>query len=137
MQHPTSSESQLVAENRELRAQLEAAEETLRAIRADEVDALVVRRGGCEQVRTLEGADQAYRTFVEVMSQGAATVAADGSIFYCNRHFAELLRSSPQVMIGSSVYEFIAPEDESTLRALLWEGLTTSCIAKSVRMRTR
>src|SRR5215204_4020789 len=93
MQSTSAIERDLDAENGELRARLEAAEETLRAIRANEVDALVVQEGDTEQVCTLHGADQAYRTFVEVMCQGAATVAADGSILYCNRHFAELLRS--------------------------------------------
>src|SRR5215212_35997 len=80
MQHSSMTQRDLLDENRELRARLEAAEETLRAIRADEVDALVVKHGDADQVCTLQGADQAYRTFVEVMCQGAATVSADGSV---------------------------------------------------------
>src|SRR5688572_15163227 len=96
-----AADDSLAAENRDLRAKLEAAEETLRAIRADEVDALVIKTGEAARVRTLEGADQAYRTFVEVMCQGAATVAVDGSILYCNRHFAELLRSPLEKTIGT------------------------------------
>src|SRR5215207_2974229 len=93
LQNTAVIKQDLDAENRDLRARLEAAEETLRAIRSDEVDALVVKHGDTEQICTLQGADQAYRTFVEVMCQGAATVAADGGILYCNRHFAELMRS--------------------------------------------
>src|SRR5215212_4260995 len=103
MQHTSTAERDLSAENEELRARLEAAEETLRAIRADEVDALLVKHGDSEQVCTLQGADQAYRTFVEVMCQGAATVAADGIVLYCNRHFAELLRSPLESTIGASI----------------------------------
>src|SRR5688572_16122238 len=137
MQESPVSEKRWVAENRELRARLEAAEETLRAIRANEVDALVVRQGDTEQVCTLRGADQAYRTFVEVMSQGAATVGADGSVLYCNRHFGDLLGSPPEQAVGSSIYDFVAPEDEGALRALLWEGLGTACVARSFRLRRR
>jgi PAS domain S-box-containing protein len=136
--HDTSATlNDLVAENRELRERLEAAEDTLRAIRADEVDALVVKHGDTEQVCTLQGADQAYRTFVEVMCQGAATVAADGSILYCNRHFAELLRSPVEATIGASIYDFVTADDEGSLRALIWEGLGSSCTAKSARLRRR
>src|SRR3954471_20629911 len=99
------AEKRLMAENHDLRARLEAAEETLRAIRANEIDALVITRGDGEQISTIGGADQAYRTFVEVMCQGAATVAADGTILYCNRHFSELLRSPAEKTTGSSIYE--------------------------------
>jgi PAS domain S-box-containing protein len=128
-------EETLAAENRDLRARLEAAEETLRAIHADEIDALVVKRGDLELVRTLEGADQAYRAFVEVMCQGAATVSADGSILYCNEHFSKLLGSPSELCVGETVYEYVAPDDEGQLRALLWEGLAASCISKSIRLR--
>src|SRR5215213_2567631 len=131
MQHSSMTQRDLLDENRELRARLDAAEETLRAIRADEVDALVVKHGDTDQICTLQGADQAYRTFVEVMCQGAATVAADGTVLYCNRHFAELLRSPLESTIGGSIYDFVAPEDEGVLRALIWEGLASSCMAKS------
>jgi PAS domain S-box-containing protein len=140
---PTSTEdisapqSILVAENRDLRAKLEAVQEMLRAIRADEVDALVTEKEGAPQVRTLGGADVAYRTFVEVMCQGAATIAADGTVLYCNRHFAELLRSPFEKAVGASIYDFAAAGDEGALRALLWEGLATSCMGKPFRLRGR
>ena len=131
----SSATSILIAENRDLRAKLEAVQEMLRAIRANEVDALVTEDSGAPQVRTLGGADVAYRTFVEVMCQGAATIASDGTILYCNRHFAELLRSPFEKTVGASIYDFAAAEDEGGLRALLWEGLATSCIGKPFRLR--
>ena len=45
-------------ENRHLRGRLLELEETLRAIRSGEVDALVVETAGEDQVFTLHGADQ-------------------------------------------------------------------------------
>lgn len=128
-------QGQLEAENRELRVKLEAAEEMLRAIRSDEVDALVIAQGGADRVRTLGGADEAYRTFVEVMCQGAITVATDGSILYCNPYFAQLLRAPVERMIGSSVFEFVAPEQEGGLRAVLWEGMSASCEGRPLELR--
>lgn len=137
MQDDSPSQSTLAAENRDLRAKLEAMQEMLRAIRADEVDAVVTENGGAQRVRTLQGADVAYRTFVEVMRQGAATIGADGTVLYCNRHFADLLRSPLEQTIGASVYDFAGGEEEGRLRALLWEGMTASCIGNPVRLRCR
>ena len=42
---------------------------------------------------TIGNADECYRTFVESMRQGAVTVAREGTILYCYRYFAELMRS--------------------------------------------
>ncbi|MDB5304470.1 MAG: two-component hybrid sensor and regulator [Phycisphaerales bacterium] len=111
---------------RGLRARLKAAEETLRAIHADEVDALVVGPAGSEQIYPLRGGDESYRVFVEAMAQGAATIDANGTILYCNPCFAEMLCYPIVEVIGSSIYRFVAPDAEGLLRAMLWEGLSTS-----------
>ena len=44
------------------------------------------------QLFTLKGADEPYRVLIEEMNQGAVTLSADGSILYCNRRFADLLK---------------------------------------------
>ena len=56
---PAQSPTQqtLLAENADLRARLEEAEEMLRAIRSGEVDALVVDSSDGPQVFTLQGLD--------------------------------------------------------------------------------
>src|SRR4051812_6203543 len=115
---------QLPSTSEDLRARLRVAEETLRAIRANEVDALVIGPGGREQICTLDGADEPYRIFVEAMGEGAATIAPDGIILYCNASFARLLNEPVEQVIGSSIYQFVTPENEGHLRALLWEGIT-------------
>ena len=56
-------EKALVAENAELRARLEEAEETLRAIRSGEVDALVVESPTGPQVYSLQSADAESNRF--------------------------------------------------------------------------
>ena len=66
------------SEIEELRAQLEEAEETLRAIRQGEVDALVVTERSTEKVYTLKSADRPYRLMIECMRQGAVTLTAGG-----------------------------------------------------------
>ncbi|MGC1718988.1 MAG: hypothetical protein WA746_08375, partial [Isosphaeraceae bacterium] len=59
----------------DLRSRLEEAEETLRAIRRGEVDAVVVHEPGGDRVYTFQGADQAYRLLIEQMNEGAATLS--------------------------------------------------------------
>src|SRR5258706_3478803 len=116
----------LPTNERDLRARLKAAEDTLRAIRANEVDALVIGPGGKEEVRTLGGVDEPYRIFVEAMGQGAATIGDDGTILYCNTAFARLLEIPIDQLLGSSIYQYVSSDDEGLLRALLWEALTGS-----------
>jgi len=54
---PNTTPDSLLAENAELRARLEESEETLRAIRAGEVDALIVDGSGGPQVFILQSSD--------------------------------------------------------------------------------
>ncbi len=62
---PTASpEAPLPAENAELRARLEAAEETLRAIRSGEVDAFIVDTEQGPQLFTLQGLDAESNRFL-------------------------------------------------------------------------
>jgi carbamate kinase len=55
---------------KELVSRLAEAEETLRAITAGEVDAVVTAGTNGPQVFTLEGADHAYRVLIESMNEG-------------------------------------------------------------------
>ena len=63
----------------DLRSRLDEAEETLRAIRRGEVDALVVSGPDGEQVFTLKGAERSYRVMIEAMNEGAVTIRPMGS----------------------------------------------------------
>jgi len=118
-----ANETDLAAEVQDLRTRLLEAEETLRAIRRGEVDALVVEGGRGEQIYTLKGADHSYRIFLEAMHEGAATLTADGVILYCNRRFAEMARVPLEDVIGSSLRRFVRPADLPELAAVLREGL--------------
>src|SRR3954464_9390774 len=117
------NETCLAAEVQDLRTRLLEAEETLRAIRRGEVDALVVEGARGDQIYTLKGADHSYRVFLEAMHEGAATLTADGVILYCNRRFAEMVRTPLEDVIGSSLRRFARPADLLELETVLREGL--------------
>ncbi len=109
-----------------LSARLAEAEETLRAIRSGEVDALVVAGTRGDQVFTLRGADHSYRVFLEAMHEGAATLDADGTLLYCNRRFAEIVATPLEDVIGGSIHRFVRTADRLALDAILREGLASS-----------
>ncbi|HEY6085731.1 MAG TPA: response regulator [Nitrospira sp.] len=119
MTRPTRSLDDLAQENDALRARLQEAEDILGAIRAGGVDALIAEGPHGEQVFTLEGADHSYRTFVETMNEGAATVAADGMIVYCNRVFADMVGCPLEQTLGANLRQFIAASDREKLESLL------------------
>jgi PAS domain S-box-containing protein len=104
----------------ELSARLEEAQETLRAIRSGEVDALIVQRS--EQICTLCNAEQPYRNLVEEMQEGAAILTAAGQITYCNRQLAALLGVALEDMIGNPFERFLTSTDLPNLAALLRSG---------------
>lgn len=122
-----SKAQKLLEENQELRTSLEELEETLRAIRSGEVDALVVYGDQGEQVYTLTGANQSYRVLVETMNEGTATVTPDGAVLYSNSRLAAMLKMSLEKVIGTSMRLHVAEADRSVFDDLLTKGMQTAC----------
>jgi len=91
-----------------LLARLARAEETLRAIRSGEVDALVVTTPDGDRVFTLRGADEPYRIMLEQMSEGAASLSSDRVVLYANRRLAQMLAIPLPTLVGSPIDQFIA-----------------------------
>ena len=107
----------------DLRSRLQEAEETLRAIRKGEVDALVVtERQGGERVYTLRSADRPYRLMIEGMRQGAVTLTPAGVVLYCNACFAGLVKVPLSSLAGSSMQPLLDPASQCLFQALLEDG---------------
>lgn len=103
---------------RELERRLAEAEETLRAIREGEVDAVVVSGSRGEQVFTLSGADAVYRLVVETMKEAACMISLDGTILFSNAQFGELLRRPLEKTVGRAFDEFVAKDYKTAASAL-------------------
>ena len=107
----------------ELEEALHEAEETLDAIRAGEVDAVVVDDvDGAQRVYTLQTADQSYRVLIEEIQEGAVTLGVSGIILYCNRALASMLRAPLERVIGARLADFVTPEAQAILAQLLARG---------------
>ena len=110
------TKQELAAENEDLYLRLEEAEETLRAIRNGEVDALVVSGANGDSIFTLSGADRPYRVLIEAMSEGALTLSMTGVILYSNARFAEFVGLPLEHVIGTPLSQYAAPEDRAKVR---------------------
>jgi PAS domain S-box-containing protein len=107
----------------ELEARLYEAEETLRAIREGEIDAVVIKGGAIEQVFTLEGDGQSYRTFMEAMDIGAAAFDAEGQLLYANQALHKLLDRPAGALSGQELLGILDAVNQTTFRRLLTQAL--------------
>ena len=123
MMEVQGTKAELLAEVADLKARLEEAEGTLRAIRAGEIDALVISGPQGEQIFTLRSADHPYRVLVETMNEGAATLMSDGTFLYCNSKMASILDRTPDQVVGSSILDMVQEDERSRVAALLIRGL--------------
>src|SRR5690349_25140147 len=94
----------------ELQRRLEEAEETLRAIREGEVDALVIDGPQGEVIYTVTSADYPYRLMIDEMNEGAVSVSPDSYILYSNRNFGSILGFTETSASGVPFVDFTAPE---------------------------
>lgn len=106
--HPDAA---LLAEIQELRRELSEANSIINAIKQGEVDALLISNESSDQVYVLKGADHIYRILVEEMQEGCATIASNGIILFCNKNFADIAKLPLDRIIGSSIYNFVKPQD--------------------------
>ncbi|MDB5342668.1 MAG: domain S-box [Schlesneria sp.] len=103
---------------------LEEAEETLRAIRSGEIDAVVVESPAGERVFTLSSADHAYRNLIEAAQQGAATLTSDGTVSYCNRAFAAFFDRTQWDIAGTRVTSLLPFNQQHLFESLLGRSQT-------------
>ncbi|UFH52970.1 ATP-binding protein [Spirosoma sp. KNUC1025] len=104
---PAKTYEQLVAENEQLRIQLEEATDTIQAIRTGQVDALIVDGEQGHELYTLKTADQTYRVFIETMHEGAVTLSENGLILYGNSTFASMVDLPLSNVLGTAFTTFI------------------------------
>jgi PAS domain S-box-containing protein len=128
MQRRADNLSSVDDEMAELQRRLDEAEETLRAIREGEVDALVIDSPNGEVIYTLTSADYPYRLMIDEMNEGAVSVSPDAFILYSNRNFAGILGLTENNTAGVPFGDYIMPH----LREQFLEDLQKA-LAQSIR----
>jgi PAS domain S-box-containing protein len=109
-------EEQNLDETPALKNRLEEMEETLRAIQQYMVDAFVVNRESGIEIVTLNGSEIPYQMMVESMNEGAVTLIPDGTIFYCNSRFGEMIDADCEKLIGTLFHNLIALEEQNAFK---------------------
>ena len=101
-----------------LKARIAELEATLKAIHSGEVDAIVVNGPQGSRIFTLQGPDDPYRLLVERMNEGAATLNSEGTMLFCNRKLAEMLRHPAQKIVGSLFASLVTEAQRQRFEAL-------------------
>jgi PAS domain S-box-containing protein len=112
-------------ENNELQQLLRAANESLAAVKAGNIDALVVANKKDIKIYTEQKADKIYRTLIEKMREGAITINEEGTVLYSNSYFANLVCLPLQKVIGAKFRDFIHASSKKTYTVLIkkgWQG---------------
>lgn len=105
-----------------LNDRLMEAQNTLDAIQSGAVDAVLVNGVSGSQVYSLAGADQRFRIYVEQMQEGAITASRDGLILYCNRRFAEMVKTPLERVIGASITNHMIGDAWTQISTVFTEG---------------
>ena len=130
MRAESATDAALLAQNAELRARLEEAEETLQAIRTGEVDALVVESSAGPQIFPLQGLDAESNRFRgEILAQVSDAVITidDGQrVTYLNAAAERQYGVTASDALGrhlSEIYQYrwLRPEDEAAAATALRE----------------
>lgn len=111
--------TQLIERLAELEARLIEAEDSLRAIREGEVDAIVVSGPAGEQVFSLHGSESIYRLMIETMNEAGLAVTPEGTILFANNRIASLLDYELGDVLGRSLISFLHLEDHATAVRIL------------------
>ncbi|GAC1708202.1 MAG: hypothetical protein NVS9B7_23550 [Flavisolibacter sp.] len=126
----TATNPGMIEELKSLKQQLEEANETIEAIRTGQVDALVVKGKNGHELYTLKSADQSYRVFIEKMNEGAVTLDLQKLILYSNSRFALMVNKPLSEVIGSSILNFIHPQEQKEFEQLFSRGFKEDCKAE-------
>lgn len=103
----------------ELRQRLHEAEETLRAIRDGEADAVVMRAAGDNQVHPLGRNDESYRAIMEAMDLGAVALDGDDRVVYANTAMCGLLGCTLDALLSEGLPARLDASSQAVVRELL------------------
>lgn len=104
----------LLQEIAALKEELFESNSIVQAIKAGDVDALVVNNNGTPQLYSLETADYTFRLLIEKFRQGALSISRNGLILYCNDYFSELIGMPSEKIIGNYLHEYFNNSDHFT-----------------------
>jgi PAS domain S-box-containing protein len=119
----TVAEPDVRVELEAVRLRLDELEATTRAIQGGEVDAIMVEGPHGPRLFTLQSPEEPYRLFAERMNEGAATLAVDGTILFCNRRLGEMAGRPGEQLVGSGFSCILQQQDQVRFAELVGQAL--------------
>ena len=102
-----------------VKARLTELEATLQAVHRGEVDGIVIDGPEGSRFFTLQSPEEPYRLLAERMNEGVATLAADGTILFCNRRLAKMAETPAERLLGIQFHSLLAREERTAFVQLI------------------
>src|SRR5436305_7426284 len=114
-----------MSDNSELLIRIREHEDLVRALQGGEVDAVVVLEQESARIARLQSDEPLYRTLVEALPQGVATVLSDGTTVYANGHLASMIGIPAQSLLGQNLLNVVAEIDRPRFAMMLQRAFTS------------
>ena len=114
----------LLAENLQLKEEVEEYKDLIEAIRNGGVDALAINKDGHANIFSLESSDFVYRVLVENFPEGALNVSENGVIVYANPAFEKLLASNNSSIVGMDFISIVEKQHKYVFEKLFRDAFS-------------
>jgi PAS domain S-box-containing protein len=100
-------------------------EDLVRALQGGEIDAVVVHENEGARISRLNSDEPLYRTLIEALPQGVATVLPDGTIVYVNPHLAAAIGIPAETLLGQNLLNVITELERPRFATMLDRALAS------------
>jgi PAS domain S-box-containing protein len=115
-----------MSDTSELLVRIREHEDLVRALQGGEVDAVVVLDNEeSARIARLQTDEPLYRTLVDALPQGVATVLADGTTIYANRHLSSMIGIPAQTLLGQNLANAVTESERPRFATMLQRALTS------------
>lgn len=128
------NKNELIEEIKKAHRELRESQDMLQAIRTGEIDAVVVQRDGGEQIYVLDDANITYRRMIEEMNEGAVIFNPGGSVLFCNKAFALMVKYPVEEIVSKPITNFINAKLVERFRKLSADALRNP-VRESIKLR--
>lgn len=112
-----------MSDKSELLDRIREHEDLVRALQGGEIDAVVVHENEGARISRLNSDEPLYRTLIEALPQGVATVLPDGTIIYVNPHLASMIGIPAETLLGQNLLNVISEFERPRFATMLERAL--------------
>jgi len=122
-----SSQVEMLLRSRvnELTQQVRENDDLARALQAGEVDAIVILQKRTARVQRPGSDEPLYRTMIDELPHGVATVLTDGTVVYANRAIATMLTGAHEELAGADLGSHVVEPHRAMFNAMLQRAVAS------------